>query len=69
MLERWLPRLVEGGTAWLVVARHLGADSLAHWLQRAGWQVRRHASQQGFRVLRIQPGNSGDAGGPDAGDS
>ena len=53
LLDRWLPRLRPDGTAWLVVARHLGGDSLAQWLRGRGWQVERHASQQGFRVLRV----------------
>lgn len=53
LLARWLPRLEPGGTAWLVVARHLGSDSLAQWLREQGWRVDRHASQQGFRVLRV----------------
>ncbi|MBX7265215.1 methyltransferase [Micromonospora sp. Llam7] len=53
MLLRWLPRLAAGGVAWLVVGRHLGGDSLQRWLVEQGWQVGRHASQKGFRVLRI----------------
>ncbi|PZF91444.1 class I SAM-dependent methyltransferase [Micromonospora deserti] len=53
MLLRWLPRLAPGGVAWLVVARHLGGDSLHRWLVEQGWQVERHASQKGFRVLRV----------------
>lgn len=53
LLERWLPRLAPGGTAWLVVARHLGGDSLHHWLVEQGWTVERHASQKGYRVLRV----------------
>jgi 16S rRNA G1207 methylase RsmC len=78
ILQRWLPRLAPDGVAWLVVARHLGADSLAQWLQREGWDVERHASQQGFRVLRVRPRHpaeplhaeySGDADASDAGDS
>ena len=40
-------------SAWLVVARHLGGDSLHAWLVEQGWQVDRHASQKGFRVLRV----------------
>jgi 16S rRNA (guanine1207-N2)-methyltransferase len=53
MLLRWLPRLAPDGIAWLVVARHLGGDSLQRWLVEQGWQVTRHASQKGFRVLRV----------------
>lgn len=53
MLERWLPRLAPGGAAWLVVARHLGGDTLHRWLADAGWKVARHASQKGYRVLRV----------------
>jgi 16S rRNA (guanine1207-N2)-methyltransferase len=66
LLGRWLPRLQPDGTAWLVVARNLGADSLAQWLTEHGWTVVRHASQQGFRVLRL---NRGDGSTPDEGDS
>jgi 16S rRNA (guanine1207-N2)-methyltransferase len=63
LLRRWLPRLAPDGTAWMVVARHLGADSLVPWLRDQGYLADRHASQQGFRVLRVRPrvsGNSGD---------
>jgi 16S rRNA G1207 methylase RsmC len=55
LLRQWLPRLAPGGVAWLVVARHLGGDSLAAWLGDEGYGVVRHASQQGFRVLRVTP--------------
>ncbi|MDG4789935.1 methyltransferase [Micromonospora sp. WMMD1102] len=53
MLRRWLPRLAPDGVAWLVVARHLGGDSLQRWLVESGWRVERHASQKGYRVLRV----------------
>jgi 16S rRNA G1207 methylase RsmC len=53
MLARWLPRLAPGGTARLVVARHLGADSLHGWLVEQGWAVTRQASQKGYRVLQV----------------
>ena len=53
LLETWLPRLAPGGTAWLVVARHLGADSLQTWLADRGWQVTRYASQKGYRVFQV----------------
>jgi 16S rRNA (guanine1207-N2)-methyltransferase len=53
LLERWLPRLADDGVAWLVVARHLGGDSVQAWLQSQGWTVDRYASSKGFRVLRV----------------
>jgi 16S rRNA G1207 methylase RsmC len=53
LLLTWLPRLVPGGNAWLVIARHLGADSLQDWLVRQGWAVSRHASQKGYRVFQV----------------
>jgi 16S rRNA G1207 methylase RsmC len=58
LLLRWLPRLAPEGIAWLVVARHLGADSLASWLTEQGYAVVRHASGSGFRVFRV--GRSSD---------
>jgi 16S rRNA G1207 methylase RsmC len=53
MLERWLPRLVPGGVAWLVAARNLGGDSLHSWLRERGFTVTRTASQKGYRVLQV----------------
>lgn len=53
LLLRWLPRLAPDGVGWLVVARHLGGDSLQRWLTEQSWQVERYASQKGFRVLRV----------------
>lgn len=54
LLGEWLPRLAQGGQAWLVVQKNLGADSLAAWLGQQGWgSVERVASAKGFRVLRV----------------
>ncbi|GAB3599946.1 methyltransferase [Angustibacter peucedani] len=57
MLLRWLPRLDDGASAYLVVQRNLGSDSLQRWLQEQleprGFGVERHASAKGFRVLRV----------------
>lgn len=52
ILSRWLPTLVPGGTATLVVGRHLGADSLQTWMTDQGYPCGRLASAKGFRVLR-----------------
>ena len=58
LLTQWLPRLVPGGEAWLVVQRNLGADSLARWIAEqtddAGepWgSIEKARSAKGFRVL------------------
>jgi 16S rRNA G1207 methylase RsmC len=67
LLTRWLPRLADDGVAWLVVSRNLGADSLQRWLEERGWSVERHASQKGYRVLRVTRGRPGNPGDNDAG--
>jgi 16S rRNA (guanine1207-N2)-methyltransferase len=58
LLVTWLPRLAPGGVAWLVVARNLGADSLQQWISAQGWPVTRHASGNGYRILRVDAQNS-----------
>ncbi|MCL2090673.1 MAG: class I SAM-dependent methyltransferase [Micrococcales bacterium] len=56
LLRSWLSRLTDDGTAWLVVARNLGADSLHGWLtDTLDRPVDRVASAKGFRVLRVGP--------------
>ncbi|MFM7064882.1 MAG: class I SAM-dependent methyltransferase [Actinomycetes bacterium] len=54
LLSEWLGRLVEGGEAWLVVQRHLGADSLADWVGAQGWTVEKVRSKKGYRVLCVR---------------
>ena len=52
ILEQWLPRLDDDATAWLVVAKHLGAESLQRWIADSlGLEVERAANSKGFRVL------------------
>jgi 16S rRNA (guanine1207-N2)-methyltransferase len=53
LLQQWLPRLAPGGTAYLVVQRNLGADSLAVWLEAQGYHVQRVKSKKGYRVLGV----------------
>ncbi|WP_138443857.1 class I SAM-dependent methyltransferase [Sinomonas susongensis] len=56
LLLQWLPRLEEGGEAWLVVQKNLGADSLQQWLAQAlgeAYDVGREATSKGFRILRV----------------
>ena len=55
MLAHWLPRLDADATAWLVVAKHLGAESLQRWLgSELGLDVERAANSKGFRVLAVR---------------
>ena len=54
LLATWLPRLVPGGEAWLVVQKNLGADSLTRWIADQGWgTIDKVGSAKGFRVLRV----------------
>ncbi|MBP1327555.1 16S rRNA G1207 methylase RsmC [Leucobacter exalbidus] len=56
ILQQWLPRLVPGGTAHLVVAKHLGADSLQRWIgaEFPQLEVSRFTRSKGFHVLRAE---------------
>ncbi len=58
LLRTWLPRLADGGTAYLVVQKNLGSDSLHRWLNEEfgddGLTTDRMASAKGYRVLRVR---------------
>lgn len=56
MLLRWLALLTPEGHAYLVVNRHLGADSLASWLNTKGYVSQKVASRKGFRILEVHKG-------------
>jgi 16S rRNA (guanine1207-N2)-methyltransferase len=53
LLGGWLGRLSPAGSAYLVVGRNLGADSLHRWLAGQGWPVTRLAARSGYRLLRV----------------
>ena len=60
LLMSWLPRLAPGGTAYLVVQKNLGSDSLQRWLtteleamEPGAFAVGRHATARGFRLLSV----------------
>lgn len=56
IMSTWLPRLALNGEAYLVVAKHLGADSFEKWL---GTQfstthtVVREDTRKGFRIIKV----------------
>lgn len=56
LMLQWLPRLHSGGSAYLVVQRHLGGDTLAAWLGAEGYAVKRARSRQGYRLLEVRSG-------------
>lgn len=51
LLLTWLPRLLPGGRAVMVVGKNLGGDSLQRWLTEQGYPTERIGSAKGFRVL------------------
>jgi len=54
LLRTWLPRLEPGGTAYLVVQKNLGSDSLQRWITaELGMPCERYATSRGFRVLAV----------------
>jgi 16S rRNA (guanine1207-N2)-methyltransferase len=53
LLTTWLARLEPDGHAYLVVQRHLGADSLAERMRSQGFEVVRMASKRGYRLLDV----------------
>ncbi|WP_394551664.1 class I SAM-dependent methyltransferase [Agromyces sp. MMS24-JH15] len=59
ILRTWLPRLADGASGWLVVQKHLGADSLQKWLAAEfadGFEVLRAETSKGFRVIEVRRG-------------
>lgn len=56
MLRLWLPRLAPGGFASLVVAKHLGADSLQRWIaaEFEDLAVDRVGRDKGFHVIEAR---------------
>ena len=53
LLQRWLGRMSTDGIAVLVVQKHLGADSLAEWIEQQGYRVERIRSRVGYRLLTV----------------
>lgn len=56
MLMFWLPRLEKGGSAYLVVQKNLGSDSLLKWLDQNlgdGFEVSRLDSVKTYRIIKV----------------
>src|SRR6476469_4305072 len=58
LMVTWLPRLAQGGVAYLVVQKNLGSDSLQRWLVEnldpEVYAVSRFTSERGFRILEVR---------------
>jgi 16S rRNA (guanine1207-N2)-methyltransferase len=52
LLNQWLWRIGPDGEIWLVVSRHLGADSLQRWLTERGAVTTRITSKAGYRIVK-----------------
>lgn len=59
MLASWLGRLASQASAYLVVQRNLGSDSLQRWLIDSGWTAERAAARSGYRVLAVSAPGAG----------
>jgi 16S rRNA G1207 methylase RsmC len=56
IMTTWLPRLTLNGEAYLVVAKHLGADSFEKWLGtefQSTHDVTRADTRKGFRIIKV----------------
>ena len=55
IMQTWLPRMVIGGDAYLVVQKNLGSDSLLKWLQdtMTSFESSRLETAKSFRVLQV----------------
>ncbi|MBC9957219.1 class I SAM-dependent methyltransferase [Yimella sp. cx-51] len=55
LMRTWLPRLTDGGAAYLVVQKNLGSDSLQKWITENldGLAAERFTSVRGFRILKV----------------
>ena len=55
ILKTWLPRLIVGADAYLVVQKNLGSDSLLKWLQETfdDFEATRLETAKSFRVLQV----------------
>jgi 16S rRNA G1207 methylase RsmC len=54
LMRTWLPRLIPGGSATLVVQKQLGADSFTKWLadEFPELKVERIGTEKGYRIIR-----------------
>ena len=54
LLNIWLGRLNVSGSAYLVINKNLGADSVQKWLENESWETSRLKSLKGYRLLEVK---------------
>jgi len=54
LLTLWLGRLAISGSAYLVINKNLGADSVQKWLENESWVTSRLKSLKGYRLLEVK---------------
>ena len=54
LLNIWLGRLNVSGSAYLVINKNLGADSIQQWLENESWVTSRLKSLKGYRLLEVK---------------
>jgi 16S rRNA (guanine1207-N2)-methyltransferase len=54
LLITWLARLDRKGSAYFVIKKNLGADSMAAFLQESGYSTAKLSSKQGYRVFEVK---------------
>ena len=54
LLNIWLGRLNVSGSAYLVIKKNLGADSVQKWLENESWVTSRLKSLKGYRLLEVK---------------
>jgi 16S rRNA (guanine1207-N2)-methyltransferase len=59
IMQTWLPRMVVGADAYLVVQKHLGSDSFLNWLQdtMTAFESSRLDTSKTFRVIQVNREN------------
>ena len=54
LLAMWLGRLHNSGSAYFVINKNLGADSIQKWLESESWMTNRLKSLKGYRLLEVK---------------
>ena len=54
LLTTWLNRLNLDGSAFFVINKNLGSDSIQQWLENETWTTSRLKSVRGYRLIEVR---------------